>query len=227
MRPWRSCAPGAPTRACTPQDRSPTLTPLPSASVRSWVLGANSRTAGGRQPRLGAARAGSLPRALQRRGAHLPLRHPEPRRALGAATRSAPAWVHRALDVERMAEAARVLVGEHDFSAFRAAECQAKSPVRRLEQPERRARAATGSSSRPPPTPSCTTWCATSPGSSSRVGAGDAAPAWAHEVLEGRDRTPGRATAPAAGLYLVRVRYPPAFGLPVPPLHEASSPDRL
>jgi tRNA pseudouridine38-40 synthase len=46
-------------------------------------------------------------------------------------------------------------------------------------------------------------------------------------VLEGRDRTLGAPTAPAAGLYLVRVRYPAVFALPVPPLHEVSSPDRL
>src|SRR5690606_3506375 len=43
-------------------------------------------------------------------------------------------WVHRPLDLQRMQEAATYLVGEHDFSAFRAAECQAASPVRRLEQ---------------------------------------------------------------------------------------------
>jgi len=60
-----------------------------------------------------------------------------------------------------------------------------------------------------------------------RVGRGDAAPGWAREVLEGRDRTLGAPTAPAAGLYLVRVRYPAVFALPVPPLHEVSSPDRL
>ncbi len=43
-------------------------------------------------------------------------------------------WERRPLDVERMHAAAQVLVGEHDFSAFRAIECQAKSPVRRIER---------------------------------------------------------------------------------------------
>ena len=43
-------------------------------------------------------------------------------------------WVHRPLDAQRMAQAAAALEGEHDFSAFRAAECQAKSPVRRMER---------------------------------------------------------------------------------------------
>jgi tRNA pseudouridine38-40 synthase len=43
-------------------------------------------------------------------------------------------WFHAPLDVPAMSEAARALVGEHDFSAFRAAECQANSPIRTLEQ---------------------------------------------------------------------------------------------
>jgi tRNA pseudouridine38-40 synthase len=41
-------------------------------------------------------------------------------------------WYHAPLDVAQMREAAALLLGEHDFSAFRAAECQAKSPVRKL-----------------------------------------------------------------------------------------------
>jgi tRNA pseudouridine38-40 synthase len=43
-------------------------------------------------------------------------------------------WFHLPLDVERMREAAALLVGEHDFTAFRSAECQAKSPVRRIHE---------------------------------------------------------------------------------------------
>ena len=43
-------------------------------------------------------------------------------------------WERRPLDAPRMHEAAQVLLGEHDFSAFRAVECQAKSPVRRVER---------------------------------------------------------------------------------------------
>lgn len=41
-------------------------------------------------------------------------------------------WYHGELDFEKMQQAARFLVGEHDFSSFRAAECQAKSPVKQL-----------------------------------------------------------------------------------------------
>ena len=45
-------------------------------------------------------------------------------------------WVYRPLDGEAMREAARHLIGEHDFSSFRAAQCQAKSPVKTLERIE-------------------------------------------------------------------------------------------
>ncbi len=41
-------------------------------------------------------------------------------------------WFHLPLNVDAMAEAASYLIGEHDFSAFRAAECQAKSPIRTM-----------------------------------------------------------------------------------------------
>ena len=41
-------------------------------------------------------------------------------------------WVFRALDVDRMREAAQALIGEHDFSSFRAAQCQALSPVKQM-----------------------------------------------------------------------------------------------
>ena len=43
-------------------------------------------------------------------------------------------WFHRPLDVDAMAVAAQSIVGTHDFSAFRAAECQANSPVRTLTE---------------------------------------------------------------------------------------------
>ncbi|HUE47997.1 MAG TPA: hypothetical protein VMO54_02215, partial [Steroidobacteraceae bacterium] len=57
------------------------------------------------------------------------------------------------------------------------------------------------------------------------IGRADAPPSWAQEVLQGRDRTRNAATAAAAGLYLVSVRYPAAFALPAPP--GVLAPDRL
>jgi tRNA pseudouridine38-40 synthase len=48
------------------------------------------------------------------------------------------------------------------------------------------------------------------------IGRGDAPIEFAYEVLVGRDRARNAATAPAAGLYLLSVRYPAAFGVPAP-----------
>jgi len=43
-------------------------------------------------------------------------------------------WVFRPLDLDKMREAAQALIGEHDFSAFRAAQCQALSPVKEMRR---------------------------------------------------------------------------------------------
>jgi tRNA pseudouridine38-40 synthase len=125
-------------------------------------------------------------------------------------------WVHRPLDEQRMAQAAAALEGEHDFSAFRAAECQAKSPIRRVERltVERQG-----------------DWLAIEATANAflhhmvrniaglliRIGKGDAPASWAAEVLAGRERRLAAATAPAAGLYLWHVRYPQGFLIPPPP----------
>jgi tRNA pseudouridine38-40 synthase len=136
------------------------------------------------------------------------------------------AWVTRTLDAAAMAEAAAQLVGEHDFSAFRAAECQAKSPIRRLTGLDVARRG---------------DWVVIEAVANAflhhmvrniaglliAVGRGDQPPGWARTVLEGRDRTRGAATAPAAGLYLWEVRYPAAFGLPVPAADGSCAADQL
>ncbi len=123
------------------------------------------------------------------------------------------AWIHRPLDHERMRAAAGALVGEHDFSALRSSECQARSPVRRLARLDVERDG---------------DWVMIEVAANAflhhmvrniaglliEVGLGDAAPEWAREVLESRDRTRGAATAPPEGLYLWAVDYPVAFGLP-------------
>ena len=76
----------------------------------------------------------AFPCPLQRRGAHLPLPDPQPHRALGAARAARRLGAPAAGCGSAWLQAAALLDGEHDFSAFRAAECQAKSPVRRLER---------------------------------------------------------------------------------------------
>lgn len=122
-------------------------------------------------------------------------------------------WFHVPLAVDRMQDAARLLVGEHDFSAFRSSECQARSPVRTLRRLdiERRgdyllfefsANAYLHHMVR------------NIVGALVYVGKGRYPPEWIAEVLRGRDRTLAAPTFDAAGLYLTRVVYDAAWGLP-------------
>lgn len=123
-------------------------------------------------------------------------------------------WIHAPLDAARMAKAAMALTGEHDFSAFRSSDCQARTPVRRVDSLEVardgahviievRANAFLHHMVR------------NIAGVLIRIGSGEAPVEWAREVLQGRDRRLGGVTAPPVGLYLVEVRYRARFGLPV------------
>src|SRR5262249_28640818 len=123
------------------------------------------------------------------------------------------AFLHRALDADAMREAARHLVGSHDFSALRAAECQARSPVRDLWQLEVR-RVGEFVLLEVTANAFLHHMVRTIAGLLIHIGQGEARPAYAAEVLAGRDRRLAPATAPASGLYLWRVHYPPVFGLP-------------
>ena len=106
-----------------------------------------------------------------------------------------------------------MLLGEHDFSAFRAAECQAKSPVRTLhaigierdgERIEFRLRA--------------NAWLQhmvrNIVGTLVYVGKGKHPPQWAKKVLESRDRALAAPTFASEGLYLEAVEYEPRWELP-------------
>jgi tRNA pseudouridine38-40 synthase len=124
-------------------------------------------------------------------------------------------WVQAPLDVARMHEGAQHLVGEHDFSAFRAAECQSKSPVRRVDhvivQREEQlvhidiaANAFLHHMVR------------NVAGLLIEVGRGLRKPADVATLLAGRDRRRNAPTADPEGLCLRRIEYPEAFGLPDP-----------
>lgn len=124
------------------------------------------------------------------------------------------AWSYRRLDVTRMQAAAGLLLGEHDFSAFRGAGCQAKTPLRDLRRLE---------VSRPGPE-----WVAFDVSANAFlyhmvrnlvgtllvVGQGDAGVDWPVTVLASRDRRRAGPTAPAHGLTLMGVDYPPRYALP-------------
>lgn len=137
-------------------------------------------------------------------------RDSRPGLAAGRAT-----WERRPLDAERMHAAAQVLVGEHDFSAFRAIECQAKSPVRNVEQ-LRVVRSGEWLSIEVTANAFLHHMVRNLAGLLMSVGSGDSPPERVAAVLAGRDRKANAATAPPDGLYLAAVRYPGEFGLPEP-----------
>ncbi len=122
-------------------------------------------------------------------------------------------WFHLPLDAERMRQAAALLVGEHDFTAFRSAECQAKSPVRTIHSFEVtrhgeeirfvvRANAFLHHMVR------------NMVGMLVYVGKGAQSPAWATELLLSRDRSKGAPTFGPQGLYLEKIEYEAKWGLP-------------
>ena len=123
------------------------------------------------------------------------------------------AFVHRPLEVEPMRVAAGYLLGTHDFTAFRAAECQARSPVRDLTRLEVR-RVGDFVLLEVTANAFLHHMVRNVAGLLIHVGMGEATPDFAAEVLAGRDRRLAPATAAAAGLYLWRVHYPSVFGLP-------------
>ena len=120
---------------------------------------------------------------------------------------------YRLLDVVSMQAAAKYLIGEHDFTSFRAVECQAKSPVRDLRGLEVKrhgefvhihahANAFLHHMVR------------NIAGVLMTIGAGEREPNWVKEVLEARDRRAGGVTAAPDGLYLREIEYPDPFKLP-------------
>jgi len=130
-----------------------------------------------------------------------------------AILRDQAGWFHMPLDIEAMKQAAALLVGEHDFSAFRAAECQAKSPVRHIFETgiERRdqlllfrfrANAFLHHMIR------------NLVGGLVYVGCGRHSVDDFARILAGRDRSQAAPTFAAQGLYLTDIEYDDSFGLP-------------
>jgi len=122
-------------------------------------------------------------------------------------------WSFEPLDATVMNEAAQLLIGEHDFSAFRSSQCQAKHAVREMQAIsvkreadyvilDIRANAFLHHMVR------------NIMGTLMVIGRGEQPVTWIQEVLQAQDRKKAGMTAQAAGLYLINVEYPEEHGLP-------------
>jgi tRNA pseudouridine38-40 synthase len=132
-------------------------------------------------------------------------------------------WHHAPLALAPMREAAALLLGEHDFSAFRAAECQAKSPVRTLYglDIERKGESVEF-------TLRANAWLQhmvrNIVGTLVYVGKGRHPPQWAKRLLESADRSLAAPTFGPEGLYLEAVEYDPRWNLPATAGQRAAQP---
>lgn len=139
------------------------------------------------------------------------------RRVHSALLQGQATWVHQPLDAARMYSAAQSLLGEHDFSSFRAQSCQSVSPKRhmyfievyRLDDQV------------------IIDLCANAflhhmvrniVGSLIEVGTGKRDVTWLADLLALRDRNRAAMTAPPDGLHLLAVYYPEASGIPNHPI---------
>lgn len=122
-------------------------------------------------------------------------------------------WFHLPLDTAMMQQASRFLLGQHDFSAFRASECQAKSPIKQMQRADIRVQG------------SCIIFefeadaflhhqVRNMVGALVYIGKGKYPPDYMTELLEGRDRTQAPPTFSPAGLYLCGIRYDGKWSLP-------------
>lgn len=181
-------------------------------SMRSWVLGSNTNLS----PDICLRWARSVPdqfharfSAKSRRYRYVILN----RWVRPSVMRGKVTWQHRPVREKRMQAAANYLLGEHDFSTFRALACQARHPVRTVYDIsvsrdgdcvyidvhanaflQRMVRNFVGVLM--------------------TIGAGEQPVSWAQELLTLRDRAKGGVTAPPDGLYLVKIHYDAAFELP-------------
>jgi tRNA pseudouridine38-40 synthase len=183
---------------------------------RQWLLGINSNLPPDvaiRWVREVPADFSARRSAVSRRYRYTILQQP----ARPAVLRRSAWWLRQTLDCAAMTEAAAGWLGEHDFSAFRSAGCQAKSPMRRLM--------AATIAQRPRGVGTIVTFEFTANaflqhmvrnfvGTLVAVGSGELTPLDAARILERRNRRDAGVTAPPQGLALVEVLYPLELALP-------------
>lgn len=185
---------------------------LAKRDERAWVFGSNTRL----PPSMRALWAYEVPpdfsarrSATGRRYRYVIYNHP----VRPGLLRSQVTWVYKKLDVQNMIGASKYWLGEHDFSSFRAAECQSRSPIRTL-----RSLQITREGDQVILDFSANAFLhhmvRNMVGVLIAIGTGKMPVEWARTVLMARDRRQAAMTAPPNGLYLVSVQYPKEFGLP-------------
>ncbi len=180
--------------------------------MRGWVLGANSRLPTSVSVRWVAeveanfhARYAARARCYRYRILDRAIRP--------ALTRQYLAWERLPLDTDAMHRAAQALIGEHDFSAFRAAQCQAAHAVRDMQRIDvRRAGEEVVIDVRA--NAFLHHMVRNIVGSLLAIGRAEQAESWMSELLQGRDRSVAGETAPSQGLCFLGPLYPAQWGLP-------------
>ena len=178
----------------------------PQRPLSAWVKGVNS-VIGDHVAVIWAERAPdnfNARRSAVRRRYMYVYGETDPRPAIG---KDYACWRNKILDVNRMQEAAQVLLGEHNFSTFRAAQCQASTPNRCIEN-------LTVSRSGPMVVIDTVAnaflmhMVRNIAGMLEHVGSNMLHPSDVETLLAARNRSLAPPTAPPQGLYLVQVSYP-------------------
>ena len=183
-----------------------------SRPPEAWVLGGSSWS----PPDLSVLWAREVPAAFHARfsaRSRTYLYRILSRRVRPALDRARVCWVRRPLELAAMQAAAPAFIGEHDFTSFRAAECQSSTPMRRVMHIAVE------------PRDGLVEIVVTAnaflhhmvrniAGVLIAIGLGDRPVGWPVQVLAARDRRAAGITAPPEGLYLVGARYPEAFEVP-------------
>lgn len=180
-------------------------------SIKSWIVGGNAQL----PPEVRIADGVAVPDDFHARHSASARRYDY----VIANTPTAPAlwarralWVRDRLDGERMHRALQALLGEQDFSAFRAASCQSRTPMRFMESTLVQ-RHGDYLQLRLVANAFLHHMVRNIVGSTLEVGLGRQPESWLGELLAGRDRTRAAATAGPQGLYLTGVRYPDNFAI--------------
>lgn len=185
---------------------------LAKRSIRAWIFGANSylpKDISVHWAKLVNEDFHARFSARSRRYCYIIYNHT----IAPAIFRSNLSWYYKTLDHERMAEAAQHLVGEHDFTSFRAMECQSKSPMRTIEKltVTRKGRFVILDVTANAFLHHMVRNIA---GVLMVIGSGKQPTDWTNTLLNAKNRSLGAETAPPYGLFLTEVIYPSQFDIP-------------